>query len=128
MSVQEEEVGVVTPAPFEARSEERDGVLVIDIRGELDLNTAPQLEELLAPALASGDSAVAIDLTGCEFIDSTGIALIVRAWQALDADGGPGFALCGLDDQVRRLLRITGLESSIPIHPGLDEALAELRG
>jgi anti-anti-sigma factor len=128
MSGQEEKVRVVTPTPFEARREERDGVLVIGIRGELDLNTAPQLEELLAPALASGDSAVAIDLSECEFIDSTGIALIVRAWQALDGEGGPGFALCGLDDQVRRLLRITGLESSIPIHPGIDEAVAELRG
>jgi anti-sigma B factor antagonist len=119
---------VVTPVPFEARSEKRDGVLLVAVRGELDLGTAPQLEELLEPALSSSDSPVAIDLTGCEFIDSTGIALIVRAWQALDTDGGPGFALCGLDDQVRRLLRITGLESSIPIHPGADEALAKLRG
>jgi len=103
-------------------------VFLVAVRGELDLGTAPQLEELLEPALASGDSPVAIDLAGCEFIDSTGIALIVRAWQTLDTDGGPGFALCGLDDQVRRLLRITGLESSIPIHPSADEALAKLRG
>jgi anti-anti-sigma factor len=101
-------------------------VLVVTVAGELDLGTAPQLEELLEPVLASSDSPVAIDLSGCKFIDSTGIALIVRAWQALD-DDGPGFALCGLDDQVRRLLRITGLESSIPIHPGVDEALAKLR-
>jgi anti-sigma B factor antagonist len=102
-------------------------VLLVAVRGELDLGTAPQLEELLEPALASGSSPVAIDLSGCEFIDSTGIALIVRAWQTLDTDGAPGFALCGLDDQVRRLLRITGLESSIPIHPSADEALAKLR-
>jgi anti-sigma B factor antagonist len=128
MAGQEEKATVVSPSPFEARSEELNGVLVLAVRGELDLGTAPRLEELLEPALASGDSPVAIDLSGCEFIDSTGIALIVRAWQALDGEDGPGFALCGLDDQVRRLLRITGLESSIPIHPGIDEALAKLRG
>ena len=110
---------MVSPSPFEARSEELDGALVVTVRGELDLGTAPRLEELLEPALASGDSPVAIDLSGCEFIDSTGIALIVKAWQTLDVEGGPGFALCGVDNQVRRLLRITGLESSIPIHPGV---------
>lgn len=103
-------------------------MLLVAVSGELDLGTAPRLEELLEPALAAADSPVAVDLTGCEFIDSTGIALIVKAWQTLDTDGGPGFALCGLDDQVSRLLRITGLESSIPIHPSADEALAKLRG
>ena len=116
------------PTPFEARSEELNGVLVVAVSGELDLGTAPRLEELLEPALASAGSPVAVDLSGCEFIDSTGIALIVRAWQALGAEDGPGFALCCVDDQVRRLLRITGLESSIPIHPGRDEAIAALRG
>jgi anti-anti-sigma factor len=119
---------VASPSPFEVRGEELEGVLVIAVRGELDLNTAPRLEELLEPALASGDFPVAIDLSACEFIDSTGIALIVRAWQTLADSDNPGFALCGLDDQVRRLLRITGLESSIPIHPDRDRALAELRG
>lgn len=123
----QEEKAPANPSPFEARSEELDGVVVISVRGELDLNTAPQLEKLLEPALASGQSPVAIDLSGCEFIDSTGIALIVKGWRSLSGEERPGFALCGLGDQVRRLLRITGLESSIPTHPDRDEALAELR-
>jgi len=118
----------VNPTPFAVNSEKRNGVLVIAVSGELDLSTAPRLEELLGPAVASADSAVAIDLSGCEFIDSTGIAQIVRAWQALGAEDGPGFALCCAGDQVRRLLRITGLETSLPIHSSVDDALARLRG
>jgi anti-anti-sigma factor len=118
-----------TPNPFELQDEELDGVRVIAISGELDLSTAPRLEEPLEATMGS-DSALLIDLTACEFIDSTGIALIVRAWQRLGGgNGGNGrFALCGLGDQVRRLLEVSGLESSLPTHGSRDEALAALRG
>jgi len=123
----------VTPAPFEATAAQLDdGVRVIAVRGELDLGTASELEGPLDEAIAAGDSSVLIDLTDCEFIDSTGIALIVRAWQRLDrsADGeGNGrVVICSYNEQVRRVLEITGLELSIPIHGTRDEALAALRG
>lgn len=123
----------MSPAPFEASAAElEDGVRVIAVRGELDLSTASNLETPLEDAIAAGDASVLIDLTDCEFIDSTGIALIVRAWQRLDdsADGnGSGrVVICSANDQVRRVLEITGLELSIPIHETRDEALAVLRG
>ena len=99
------------------------------MNGELDLSTAAQLEGPLEEAVASPSAAVLIDLTDCTFIDSTGIALIVRAWQKLEGDGGKGrFVLCCINHQVRRLLKITGVESSISMHQGRDAALAELRG
>jgi len=123
----------VIPAPFEASAAKLDdGVCVIAVRGELDLSTASDLERPLEDAVSSGDASVLIDLTECEFIDSTGIALIVRAWQRLDrtADGeGSGQVVISSDnDQVRRVLEITGLELSIPIHSTRDQALAALRG
>ncbi len=120
------------PAPFEASAAQlEDGIRVIAVRGELDLSTAPELEGPLDEAVAAGDASVLVDLTECEFIDSTGIALIVRAWQRLDraADGnGDGqVVICSYNDQVRRVLEITGLELSISIHGTRDEALAALR-
>jgi anti-anti-sigma factor len=122
----------VNPAPFEATADQlEDGVRVIAIRGELDLSTASDLEGPLEDVVASGDAAVLIDLSGCEFIDSTGIALIVRAWQRLDraadGDGDGRVVICNDNDQVRRVLEITGIELSIPIHRTRDEALAALR-
>jgi anti-sigma B factor antagonist len=123
MSAQDEKAAS-SPKPFEVTGEELNGVRVIAVSGELDLNTAPQLEERLEAALAAGDSGLLIDLSRCEFIDSTGIGLIVRAWQRLDTR----FALCGLSDQVGRLLEITGLDSSIQAHRSRDEALGALRG
>jgi anti-sigma B factor antagonist len=127
-------IAAVSPTPFEVNSEALEGgLLTFTVRGELDLNTAPQLDSPLEQALDAGaDRSVLIDLSECEFIDSTGIALIVRAWQRVDRDaGGEGngrLVLCCSNDQVQRLLKITGVESSISMHGDRDSALAELRG
>jgi anti-sigma B factor antagonist len=124
----------VTPTPFAVESEALDeGIHVFTVRGELDLNTAPELEEPLEETLADADTvSVVIDLSKCEFIDSTGIALIVRTWQRLDSGaGGEGegrLVLCCSNDQVERLLKITGVESSISMFGDREDALAELRG
>jgi anti-sigma B factor antagonist len=123
----------VNPAPFEASAAQlEDGIRVLTVRGELDLSTAPELEQPLEEAVAAGDASILIDLSECEFIDSTGIALIVRAWQRLDenADGNEGgrrVVLSSSNEQVRRVLEVTGLELSISIHGSRDEALAALR-
>jgi anti-anti-sigma factor len=121
----------VNPAPFEVKVGDLEhGVRTISVRGELDLSTAPELEGPLEQALDSSDgSSVLVDLASCEFIDSTGIALIVRAWQRLDSDGdGRSLVICSDNDQVRRVLEITGLELSIPVHGTRDEALAAMAG
>jgi anti-anti-sigma factor len=119
----------VNPAPFEVKIGNLDqGVRTISVRGELDLSTAPELEGPLNQVLESGEGSMLIDLTQCEFIDSTGIALIVRAWQHIDGgENGRALVLCSQNDQVRRVLEITGLELSIPVHGTRDEAIAALR-
>jgi anti-anti-sigma factor len=118
----------VNPAPFEVEVGSLDsGVRTISVRGELDLSTAPALEGPLEEALG-GEGSVLVDLSECEFIDSTGIALLVRAWQRLESDGnGRGLVICSHSDQVRRVLEITGLELSIPVHGTRDEALAAIK-
>lgn len=119
----------MSPAPFEASAIEIDGVRVIAVQGELDLSTAPTVEPLLEEAL-SGSDAVIVDLTECEFIDSTGIALVVRAWQRIEAEEAePGRRLivCSGNDQVERVLEISGLKQSIPVHASREAGLAALR-
>jgi anti-sigma B factor antagonist len=119
----------VSPVPFEVVSEElEDGIRMFSVRGELDMNTAPELERNLDAALSASNASIVLDLCECEFIDSTGIALIVRAWQRLEGSPGEGrLVLCSHNHQVRRLLKITGVESSISMHEQRDAALAELR-
>jgi stage II sporulation protein AA (anti-sigma F factor antagonist) len=113
----------LNPAPFKVRSAQDSGVFVIDVEGELDMNTASQLERELQGPLADPNSGLVIDLSSCEFIDSTGIALIVRTWQQLDGS----FALCGIGNQVERVFDITGLEEAIPTHSVREEAIAGVR-
>jgi anti-anti-sigma factor len=108
-------------------AELKDGIRTITVRGELDMSTAPGLERELDAALADPSASVMLDLSECAFIDSTGIALIVRAWQQL-GQGGGRLVICSHNLQVRRLLQITGVESSISMHEQRDAALAELRG
>jgi anti-anti-sigma factor len=117
----------LSPAPFKVRSEQHDGVFVIAVEGELDMNTATDLERELEGPVAAAQTPLLIDLSRCEFIDSTGIALIVRSWQTLDGDGNCQFALCGIGHQVKRVLDITGLEKTIPIHASREQALERLR-
>ena len=118
----------MNPAPFEVKvGDLEQGVRAISVRGELDLSTAPDLEGPLEQTLESDEGPVLIDLSQCEFIDSTGIALIVRAWQRLDGgEDGRNLVLCSQNDQVRRVLEITGLELSIPVHPTRDDAISAL--
>lgn len=122
----------MSPVPFEVASEElAGGIRAIAVRGELDMSTAPELESRLEEALAA-EVDVLLDLSACEFIDSTGIALIVRAWQQIDrkagGEGSSRMVLSCSNDQVRRLLKITGVEDSISMHAQRDAALAELQG
>lgn len=124
------------PTPFEVQSERNErGICVFTVRGELDMNTAPELERQLEEVLnedgTEGQPSIMLNLSDCEFIDSTGIALLVRTWQRLDRNGGGEgtgrFVVCCVNHQVRRLLRITGVETSISMHEDPDAALAELR-
>jgi len=121
----------VSPASFQVESEQLEGgVHALTVRGELDMNTVPELEGRLEEALAKPGASILLDLCECEFIDSTGIALIVRTWQRLSGEGEEGgggrLALCSINHQVRRLLQITGVEGSIPMHEDRSAALAEL--
>jgi anti-sigma B factor antagonist len=123
----------VNPVAFEVKSEELEGgIRAFRVQGELDMHTAPELERRLEGVIEADAASVLLDLSACEFIDSTGIALIVRSWQKLDRDAageGSGRLVITCDNhQVRRLLEITGVDSSISMHQERDAALADLRG
>ena len=118
--------------PFEVElHREGDGLRIMEVRGELDLDTASTLERELESVDPADTAGLVFDLTNCDFMDSTGVALLVRTWKRLDiiaAGGGKGrMVLCCPTTQVQRVLEITGLESTIAVHPDRESALTELR-
>jgi anti-sigma B factor antagonist len=88
--------------------------IVLAVSGELDLSSSTALEEEIAGAIDSDASLVIVDLRGLEFIDSTGLGVLVKANQrALDEDRSFGLVRGG--SQVQRLLSLTGLADRLKI-------------
>lgn len=86
---------------------ERDGVHLVALSGELDLRGVGEVETALA---RPGDGArVCLDLTELGFIDSTGLAAVIRGHQALEATGGAMAVACRGEGSVRRTFETTGL-------------------
>jgi len=101
-----------------------DGARDIQIEGELDLAVAGQLDEVLGKACEQCER-VLVGLERCAFIDSSGIAVILRAHNRMQEDGNR-LAVYGPTAQVLRVLSMTGLTSNGLVFDSAEEALAAL--
>jgi anti-anti-sigma factor len=78
----------------------------IALRGRLDTETAPTLDQRLDPLIASpAVTAALFDLAGLEYIGSAGIRVLVKARKTLEARGG-GMAVANLQPMVRQVFEI----------------------
>ncbi|HXQ88367.1 MAG TPA: STAS domain-containing protein [Solirubrobacterales bacterium] len=98
----------------------------IQIEGELDLAVAGQLDEVLTAAVAECDR-ILVGLASCTFIDSSGIAVILRAHSRMEEEGRR-LAVYAPRDQVERILSMTGLTANGLVFASAEEALAALEG
>jgi len=94
----------------------------IQVEGELDLAVAGQLDEVLTRA-ASECECVLVGLQRCAFIDSSGIAVILRAHNRMEAEGNR-LAVYSPTAQVLRVLSMTGLTSNGLIFDSVEEAVS----
>jgi anti-sigma B factor antagonist len=112
--------------PGEIASERADsGVAVITFSGEHDLNTAPELRGRLAAAIEDRVPVV-VDLSGAAFVDSSILGAMLDARrQAHERGLGFSVALSDGAQPVRRVLEVTGLDSTLPVHPSRAAAIEE---
>ena len=101
---------------------------MVSVRGELDLGTHERLAEQLAQAAASPEPIV-VDLSGCEFIDSSGIRSLLLGLRAANGteEKSGRFSVAGPGAQVSRILEMTGLGKAVPVHGSLEAALDSLK-
>jgi anti-sigma B factor antagonist len=99
---------------------EGDGHVVVALRGELDIADAVSVTAALA-AVAARDLEIIVDLTGLEFIDSSGVAALARGRKHARLAGGD-LVLAAPQEQVLRVLTLTRLIEVFPVHPSVDEA------
>jgi anti-sigma B factor antagonist len=98
-------------------------ITVISVGGELDLETAPQLQQQISTLMDQGVRRIVIDLSGVTFCDSTGLSVFVRTRNTSDETGGD-IRLASPQPGVRRILQISGLYDALGTYATVDEALA----
>jgi anti-sigma B factor antagonist len=96
---------------------------VVDVEGEVDLYTAPRLKDVVSDLAAGGRNHIAVELGGVEFMDSTGLGVLISGLKRC-REGGGDLALVGPTEPVRKVLSITGLDKVFPIHQTTAEATA----
>jgi anti-sigma B factor antagonist len=102
----------------------RPGCRDIQVAGELDLAVAGQLDEVLTAAVEQCDR-VLVGLDRCDFIDSSGIAVILRAHNRMQEDGNR-LVVYAPTQQVLRVLTMTGLIGNGLVFDSAEEALTAL--
>jgi anti-anti-sigma factor len=111
------------------RVEEQDaqGVLVIVCQGRVSNRTCPALDRALTAAPGSPACGVVLDLSGVDYISSSGLRAVERAAARLQ-DGGRAFVVCGLQDAVSVTFGLAGLTRSVAVEPSQEFAIARARG
>ncbi|MBW8482488.1 STAS domain-containing protein [Actinomadura parmotrematis] len=109
--------------PLEVITRAQDGRALVELRGELDVATAAELRVRLRTARREHGENLVLDLRGLEFMDSDGLAVLVRCYKAVTAAGG-SLTLAGPRPVVRRTLEVTGLHRRMTVVDTLAEALA----
>ncbi|MGB8907948.1 MAG: STAS domain-containing protein [Candidatus Cybelea sp.] len=95
--------------------------LIFKLRGSLDLATAPTIRAALGEATEKGSQRLIVDLTQLEFLDSTGLGVLIGAHRRA-AERGGSFRLIVKDGPISRLLNITGLIGVFAVFHSLADA------
>ena len=98
------------------------GTTVLAVGGDVDLHTAPQLRDRIRTLVDEGTRRLVVDMTGVEFLDSTGLGTLLGSRKQLVALDGR-LALAVLSDHVLKVFEITSLDQVFDIHATVDEAL-----
>ena len=114
------------PAPMKLRESRHDHISVFHLEGEIDLHYAPALRALFEAKAKARCRALAVDLSGVSFIDSTGIAVLIEYLRdAAQFDGQ--FCIAAPTEDVRDVFDIVQLGKALPIFDSVSAAISALR-
>lgn len=96
---------------------------VLAVKGEVDVYTAPRLREKLVELVSQGRHQIVVDLAGVDFLDSTGLGVLVGGLKRLRSHDGD-LALVCTHQRILKVFEITGLTQVFSIFESVDEAVA----
>src|SRR5918993_1877469 len=104
---------------------EEAGHTVLEVAGEVDVHTAPVLRRRALELIAGGRHRMVVDLGGVEFLDSSGLGVLVEIQSRLREAGGT-LALTRPADRIRKLFALTGLDEVFTVHDTVEGALGSV--
>ncbi|AMY19795.1 MULTISPECIES: STAS domain-containing protein [Nocardiaceae] len=107
---------------FRVDTELQNGAAILTVVGELDLATAPILQDAVDAVRGEATEALVVDLTGVEFLASAGMTVLVQSHQSVP--DGVVFSVVATGAATARPLQLVGLDETFPIHASRQDALA----
>ena len=102
---------------------EVDGITIVSVGGEIDVYTAPKLRDKITELVGEGRYHLVVDMEAVEFLDSTGLGVLVGGLKKVRAHEGSLELVCNAD-RLLKIFKITGLAKVFVIHSSADAALA----
>lgn len=99
------------------------GWSVLEVGGEIDVATAPRLREQLIALVNDQRYQIVVDLEAVDFIDSTGLGVLIGALKRVRTHDGD-LALVCTEPRILKVFEITGLLSVFAVHPSVDAAVS----
>jgi anti-sigma B factor antagonist len=103
--------------------ESRAPYTVLSVKGEIDVYSAPRLRERLVELVSQGHRQIVVDLEGVDFLDSTGLGVLVGGLKRLRSHDGELSIVCS-QSRILKVFEITGLTSVFRMATTVDEATA----
>lgn len=101
-----------------------DDTEIVVVEGEIDVYTAPKLRELLINLVTNGNFHLVVDMEKVEFLDSTGLGVLVGGLKRVRAHDGTLDLVC-TQERILKIFRITGLTKVFGIHDSVADAIAQ---
>jgi anti-sigma B factor antagonist len=98
---------------------------VLAVSGEVDMDSAPRLRELVLEQLTDGRNLLVIDMSGVTFMDSSGLSVLVAVLKRV-RDGDGELRLVVTRERTMKLFRITSLDSVFTISGSLEDAINDV--
>ncbi len=109
---------------MEIKSEIRGKVTIIRIIGKLDSTTSQAAEEQITQ-YAAANCCIVMDMSGCGYISSAGLRLLLSVGKQLKSNGGQ-WAFAGLLEEVADVIHVTGFSNFFKIFPRVEDAIKSL--
>ena len=103
---------------------QQDGIIILHVEGSLDADGTQALEDKVVELLENGANNLVFDFTDLDYINSSGLRVLVLAYQRLKKSSGR-VAICGVKDYIQEVFEVSGYDRIFSMYPSRNAALTD---